>query len=173
MAYTYTIFDGDFCGGNWPSHTQVVIEADSVEEAIDDVRDVLSGEAAGLNPSDGYAVGQIIHANVWTEDGAIVGQPTYELTAEDLGVEEAADINAVAAALSGIVEIKIDGDDRAHVTNHAPDSSDPEYDGDTTPGSAWDEECDARLAEIRESLPSGWSAEWSDDDVIIEREVVS
>lgn len=60
-------------------------------------------------------------------------------------------------------------DSRAHVTNYAPDSSEPKYGGDTQPGSAWDEECDRLLAQIRDELPTGWSADWSDDDIVIER----
>lgn len=95
--YTYTIFDADpnsSSGTEWPSHTDVALETDSEletdsdEEAVDEVRDVMSVEAASLNPSDGYEVGGRIEAIVWNEDGAIVGQPTYDLTAEDLGIDK-------------------------------------------------------------------------------------
>lgn len=82
---------------------------------------------------------------------------------------EGPSIADVATALSHIVEIHIDDSDGAHVTDYAPDSTDEEYGGNTEPGSAWDEECDRLLAEIREELPEGWQANWSDDDLHIER----
>lgn len=90
MQYTYSIFDSspqESGDAAWPTHDGVKLDADSPEEAIEDVRDAMSVEAAGLNPSDGYSPGECIHAIVWDADGAIVGQPTYELTHEDLGVE--------------------------------------------------------------------------------------
>lgn len=89
MKYTYTIFDASpqsSSGTEWPTHTDMTIEADDDDEAIDEVRDVMSTEAAGLRPADGYEVGEAIHAIVWDADGTIVGQPTYELTKDDLGV---------------------------------------------------------------------------------------
>lgn len=89
--YTYTIFDADpqsSSGTEWPSHHDLEIEADSDADAIEEVESVMSVQAAGLNPSDGYEAGESIHAIVWAEDGAIVGQPSYELTHEDLGTEE-------------------------------------------------------------------------------------
>jgi hypothetical protein len=89
--YTYTIFDASpqsSSGTEWPTHSDVAVEADSNEEAIEEVRDEMAGEAKGLNPSDGYSVGEDIHAIVWDEDGTIVGQPTYELTYDDLGLTE-------------------------------------------------------------------------------------
>lgn len=47
----------------------------------------------------------------------------------------------------------------------------PDSDGaDTSPGSAWWDECDQLLAEIEAYLPRGWSAEWVDDDIIITRD---
>jgi hypothetical protein len=92
--YTYTIFDANpnsSSGTEWPTHDDIQIEADSDEEVTAEVRDVMSVEAAGLNTSDGYEVGDVLHALVWDADGTIVGTPTYELTAEDLGVEEPVD----------------------------------------------------------------------------------
>ncbi len=88
--YTYTIFDAnpnDSSGTAWPDHDDVEIESDSDDEAIETVRATMSVEAAGLNASDGYDVGQRLYALVWDADEIIVGEPTYELTAEDLGVE--------------------------------------------------------------------------------------
>jgi hypothetical protein len=88
--YTYTIFDANpntSSGTAWPSHEDIEIEAESDAEALGAVRDVMSTEAAGLNASDGYDVGQRLYALVWDADTVIVGEPTYELTAEDLGVE--------------------------------------------------------------------------------------
>lgn len=98
-TYTYTIFDANpnsSSGTEWPSHENIKIEADSDDEAIDEVRDVMSTEAAELNTSDGYDVGDTLHAIIWDEDGTIIGTPTYELTAEDLGVEDHSDLlNAI------------------------------------------------------------------------------
>lgn len=89
-TYTYTIFDANpasSSGGAWPSHEDTEIDADSAEDATSAVRAVLETQAAGLSASDGYDVGQRLYAVVWDADETIVGQPTYELTAEDLGVE--------------------------------------------------------------------------------------
>lgn len=98
-SYLYTIFDANpntSSGTAWPTHEDVELEADSDEEAIEEVRDVMSTEAAGLSTSDGYEVGDLLHAIVWDEDGTIIGTPTYELTAEDLGVEDHSDLlNAI------------------------------------------------------------------------------
>ena len=47
----------------------------------------------------------------------------------------------------------------------------PDSDGeDTGPGSAWYDETDEILADVRSVLPDGWTAEWSDDDILIEEE---
>lgn len=93
-TYTYTVFDANpnsSSGTEWPSHSDIEIEADSDEEAIDDVRDVMSVEAAGLNAEDGYSAGDVLHALVWSEDGTIIGTPTYTLTAEDMGEDDEQD----------------------------------------------------------------------------------
>lgn len=115
-SYTYTIFDSDpnsSCGTAWDTHQDIEIEADSDDEAIETVRETMSVEAAGLNTSDGYEVGQRLHAIVWDEDETIVGQPTYELTHEDLGVptdeERAAERLARAAKHVDAMDL---GDDR-------------------------------------------------------------
>lgn len=89
--YTYTIFDANpnsSSGTAWPDHQDIEIEADSDEEALDAVIDVMCSEAAGLNPDDGYDVGQLLYAIIWDADGTIVGEPVYRLTADDLGIEE-------------------------------------------------------------------------------------
>lgn len=91
-TYTYTIFDHNpqsSDGNRWPSHEDITLEADSDEDAVEDVRDAMSIAAADLNPSDGYEPGDVIHAIVWGEDDMIVGQPTYTLTHDDLGLEAA------------------------------------------------------------------------------------
>lgn len=82
-------------------------------------------------------------------------------------------IETVVASLKHIVDVRIDSDERARIVDYAPDSSDAEYGGNTEPGSAWNAECDSRLAEIRAALPSGWSAEWVDDDLVIDRDETS
>jgi hypothetical protein len=89
-SYTYSIFDSDpaASGNAWDAHDSVEIEAESDEDALAQVRDILEIEAAGLSTADGYAVGQRLYATVWGPDETIVGQPTHELTAEDLGVDE-------------------------------------------------------------------------------------
>lgn len=79
-----------------------------------------------------------------------------------------ADIDAVVAALRNVAEVHVDSDTRGHITRLAPDVAD--YGGSTDPGSEWDEECDSRMEDVRDALPAGWSAEWSDDDVIITRD---
>lgn len=76
------------------------------------------------------------------------------------------------SALAGIADVTGD-DGRYRIVDYAPDSTEPQYlddDGtpDTAPGSTWHEECDRLLAEIRAALPEGWSADWSDDDIVIE-----
>lgn len=86
--YTYSIFDADpsaSSGDAWPGHDERKIEADSVEEAINEVRDVMEAEAAGLNAADGYEAGDTLHALIWDHTGTIVGTPIYTLTAEDMG----------------------------------------------------------------------------------------
>lgn len=168
-VYTYNVYDGN------PSTSGVdawyddgrEIEADSVEEAIEAVRDKMEIAAAGCRTADGYAVGDVIYGHVWDADGTIVGTPTYTLTAEDLGVEGAG-VEEMAAALKHIADVTV-RDGRGRISDYAPDSSEPPYDGETEPGSAWDEECDRLLAEVREALPPGWTAEWLDDDIVIER----
>jgi hypothetical protein len=88
-TYTYTIYDSgphSSSGTAWPTHEDIEIEAGSDEEAIEAVRDIMSTEAAGLNPTDGYDVGQRLYACVWDSDQVIVGEPTYTLTDDDLGV---------------------------------------------------------------------------------------
>jgi len=88
-TYTYTIFDANPAqtgGTEWPSHTSVEIEADSDREAEDKVKEVMSVESGRCNPVDGYEVGQRLYAIIWDGDGRVVGEPTYTLTADDLGV---------------------------------------------------------------------------------------
>lgn len=88
MCFTYTIFDADphqVSGSAWTSHMDRDIEADSDADALDEVRDTMSIEAAGLSPADGYQVGQTLYALVWDADGVLVGEPRYEITEEDLG----------------------------------------------------------------------------------------
>ena len=47
----------------------------------------------------------------------------------------------------------------------------PDSDGEEVgPGSAWYEETDEILADVQASLPAGWTAVWSDDDIIIDEE---
>lgn len=89
-TYTYTIFDSNpqsSSGTNWPTHTDVEIECDDDQAAIDEVREAMEIGAHGLNPEDGYDVGDCLHAIIWAEDGTIVGQPTYALTGDDLGID--------------------------------------------------------------------------------------
>lgn len=69
--------------------------------------------------------------------------------------------------LANIVDVIVDSDDRAHIQNYAPDSSDTG--GVTEPGSPWSDECHRRLCEIVAALPPGWAAHWEDDDIILER----
>lgn len=96
-TYTYTIFDANphTSGGTaWPSHTDIEIEAESDEDALEEVRDALSVESSRLSVSDGYDVGQRLYALLWDSEGILVGEPTYDLTEEDLGVDESQDETA-------------------------------------------------------------------------------
>lgn len=76
--------------------------------------------------------------------------------------------DAMVKALADIADVHIDEPGRAHITGYAPDSR--EYRDGTEPGGDWDEECDRLLAEIREALPAGYVADWSDDDIRIDWE---
>ncbi len=103
--FTYTIFDANpntSSGTAWDTHTDVEIEADSDQEAIDEVRDVMSIESSGLNAEDGYDVGQELHALVWDADETIVGTPTYEITADDMGIEVESDEDKLKRAAEHI-----------------------------------------------------------------------
>lgn len=94
QKYTFTIFDAapnTSSGTAWDTHTDVELTAAFDADAVREVREVMASEAAGLSTADGYEVGDAIHAIVWSEDGTIVGQPTYELTAADLGVASSED----------------------------------------------------------------------------------
>ncbi len=72
----------------------------------------------------------------------------------------------VKATLSSVVDVIVENDGGwLRAANVAPDSK-----GETTePGSAWDKACNALLAEVRGALPDGWTAEWSDDDILVAR----
>lgn len=75
---------------------------------------------------------------------------------------------AMLAALRHLVEPQYSRvSDAWYVSDYAPASA--EHGGSTEPGSPWDEECDRLLAEIRAALPPGWTVDWSDDDIRIER----
>lgn len=50
-----------------------------------------------------------------------------------------------------------------------PDVAPQCVDGDTSPGSPWWEETEEVLESVRELLCKGWTAEWSDDDIIVWR----
>lgn len=101
-SYRYTIFDANpsnSSGTAWPTHEDIEIECDSDEDAIDEVRSVMQVEAAGLNPSDGYEIGDTLHSIVWDGEGIhLTGCPTYTLTAEDLGLDEPAERMSIGDA---------------------------------------------------------------------------
>jgi len=88
--YTYTIFDSNphtSAHSSWPTHEDLEIEADDAAEAVDEVRGALSSAALNCQREDGYTVGDLLYALVWDETGLIVGEPTHELTAEELGAD--------------------------------------------------------------------------------------
>jgi hypothetical protein len=88
-TYTYTIYYApphDSSGTEWDTHTEVQVEAESDAEARDAVLDVMRAEAADLSPADGYAVGDMLYALVWGEDGSIVSNPTLRLEADGVGL---------------------------------------------------------------------------------------
>lgn len=84
--YTYSIFDSHPSKASpaWPMHDQVEIEAEDDQAALAAVRNTLRVEAAGLNPADGYAVGDRIWAEVWDADEICIGPVSYVLKAADL-----------------------------------------------------------------------------------------
>jgi len=89
MIYTYTIHDahpGQSGPCSWPTHDGLELEADDMAEALSDLREILEGEAGGLNPADGYEIGDCIYAQLGTPDGD-TRVVSYELTAEDLGID--------------------------------------------------------------------------------------
>ncbi len=148
-TYTYTIFDADpqsSSGAQWPSHQDIEIEADCDADAVEEVESVMSVEAAGLNPSDGYEAGNSIHAIVWSDDGTIVGQPSYELTHQDLGTDSA--FEEVQRLLADLIEVREGSEGTIALTAIEDDG---EGSGDET------------LAEIRAALGSAYTAEWTGD----------
>ena len=74
--------------------------------------------------------------------------------------------NALLAAMREVAEVQPDGRGQYWIRAYAPDNND--FDGDMSPGSEWDEECERLLETVQDALPVGWSAEWVDDDVCIE-----
>jgi hypothetical protein len=89
-TYTYSVFDAnpnETGGSVWPHHCQREIEADDDSKAVYEVRTILEECGSTCRPEDGYEVGQKLYSYVWSDDHVIVGEPTYTLTAEDLGVE--------------------------------------------------------------------------------------
>lgn len=81
--YRYTIFDSDPATSGdvaWPQATNVAVEADDDVAAEAAVQAILESACAGCSRTDGYRVGQTIHALVWDASGAIVAGPTHELT---------------------------------------------------------------------------------------------
>lgn len=92
-AYTYSIFDADpasVSGSEWPAHDRAEIEAADDEEALDEVLSILEIEAAGLSTADGYDVGDVIYAHVWSDDDTPIGDLSYTLTIEDLNPSKSA-----------------------------------------------------------------------------------
>lgn len=90
--FTYSIFDSDpNTSGDteWPGHAHAQLRAADLAAAEERVEEIMS--SASYSEDDGYEVGQTVYAIIWDEDGTIVAEPTYELTAEDLGVEEPGD----------------------------------------------------------------------------------
>lgn len=91
FCYTYTIFDDDpssSSGVDWTDHADIEIEADDDDDAVDQVLAIMSAEAAGLRVEDGYRPGYRIYALIWDDEGVIIAQPVYRITAEDLGVDD-------------------------------------------------------------------------------------
>ena len=91
QTYTYTIFDAPAAGSGdvaWPHATQIEVEADSAEEAIEEAMGALASGADDCRRADGYTVGQRIYVTVWDESGAIVHEGSVELTEEHLGEDE-------------------------------------------------------------------------------------
>lgn len=176
-GYTFTIFDSNpnsSSGTAWDTHTDVELEAASDEAAVAEVRETMGIEAAGLSPSDGYEVGQRLYAIVWDEEGTIVGQPTYELTHEDLGVptdeERAAERLARAAKSIGAQDIgdgnwahEDDATSRWHVVTAGDLAKLCDYlDDEQTSRDAYSRWCADTTSE---QMPAGWDPSITADTV--------
>ena len=86
QTYQYTIYDADpdvSSGGALLDAEDISIEADTLDEAIDDVRTAVEVYAAGLQAED-YQPGDMLYALVWHDGGT--ERLTYTITAEDLGI---------------------------------------------------------------------------------------
>jgi len=102
--YTYTIFDGDPATGGvaWPNQTGVTLEAESDDEAVAQVTELLEDAAAELSVLDAYDPGDVVYSIVWREDGTVVGSPTHVLSVKDLDVDkrDASDWETVATCVA-------------------------------------------------------------------------
>lgn len=89
-SYTYTVFDGNPAssgGVEWPSHTDLELSATDREEALTEAQAALESAALECAPEHGYDVGDTLYLELHC-DGEWVASLTYDLTAEDLGLED-------------------------------------------------------------------------------------
>jgi len=86
-VYTYTLYDGDpdSSGGCELGEVDQELVADSLEEAVEEVEELLSLEAAGLSREQGYEAGDRLYALVWDHQGCVTAKVIHVLTDEDLG----------------------------------------------------------------------------------------
>lgn len=91
LRYTYTVFDGDPASSGpceWPHMSEVAHEAESDEDAIEEIGWLVEPWLHGLSRSDGYSEGDLIHVLIWDRDGSEIEHLRYRLTEEHLGEPE-------------------------------------------------------------------------------------
>lgn len=71
-TYTYEFFDAHSGPYGWDIEGE--IEADSDEDAVAQVREILRPEVDGLSREPDYDEGDLVWALIWDEDGMIVAQ---------------------------------------------------------------------------------------------------
>lgn len=177
--FTYSIFDADpntSSGTEWPGHAHAQIRAADLAAAEERVEEIMS--SASYSEDDGYEIGQTIYAIIWDEDGTIVGKPTYEITAEDLGVEEPVDHAArLARAAKHIDATDLGNEIWAHYADEtgrwyvvtADELEDLcdylDHDDEQISGDAYSHWCADTEAK---EMPAGWEPGQLDDAVIVE-----
>lgn len=154
-GYTYSIFDAnpnESGSPAWPSHADEEIEdVESLADAVAHVRDVMETEAAGLNPSDGYGLGQTLYALIWHDGGTET--VTYSITAEDLelGGKETAGWETTASYVSTFADDSPDGEGACDVEVQIGCGDDGRWYLRTTDDAGGSDDCDDTAYDTEEA----------------------